>query len=87
MGPIKNVRGQTMTEYSIGVNIDGKEMEIPTFVPSLTARELHHLTNMQEGMPIPKSIREKAVRHALARMRQGQSPFHDSGPFHARRRP
>lgn len=87
LGPIKNAIGQSREEYSIGVNIDGKEMEIPTFVPTLTAQELDYLTNMQEGMPIPKSIQEKAVGHALDRMRQGQSPFHANGPSHARRPP
>ena len=49
LGPIKNSQGQTMTEYSIGVNFDGKEMDIPTFVPTLNDREVQYLLNMQDG--------------------------------------
>lgn len=86
LGPIKNSQGQTMTEYSIGVEFDGKEMDIPTFVPTLSPQEIQYLTNMQEGMPIPESIQKKAIDHALERMRAGQNPFANSGPSHARRR-
>ena len=86
LGPIKNNQGQTMTEYSIGVEFDGKEMDIPTFVPTLSPQEIHYLTNMQDGMPIPQSIQQKAIDHALERLRQGQSPFANDGPAHAKRR-
>jgi hypothetical protein len=36
LGPLKRPDGMTMTEYSVGVNIDGKDVEIPTLVPTLT---------------------------------------------------
>ena len=84
LGPVRNNRGQTMTEYSIGVEIDGKETDIPTMVPTLTPEEIQYLTNIQDGMPIPQGIKQKAVDHALMRMRQGLSPFHDSGPSHTK---
>ena len=81
---ITNSRGQTMTEYSIGVNIDGRDIEIPTIVPTLNEREIQYLLNMQDDMPIPPSIQRKAIDHAIERQRQGLSPFHDSGPSHTK---
>ena len=86
LGPLKNALGQSMTEYSIGVEFDGKETDIPTMVPTLTPQEIEYILNMQDGMRIPPSIEQKAADHALMRMRQGLSPFHDSGPAHTRRR-
>jgi hypothetical protein len=86
LGPIKNPAGQSMTEYSIGVEFDGKQTEIPTMVPTLTPEEIQYILNMQDGMRIPPSIEQKAVDHAKMRMRQGLSPFHDSGPSHTRRK-
>lgn len=85
LGPVQNPYGQTMTEYTIGVNMDGKEVEIPTFVPTLTPQELEYLTRIEDGQPIPESIVQKAVDHARMRMQQDLSPFHDSGPNHTKR--
>jgi hypothetical protein len=86
LGPLKNARGETMTEYSIGVGIDGRDMDIPTLVPTLSPEEIQHILNMQDGGQIPPAIQQKAVEHALMRMRQGLSPFHDDGLAHARGR-
>ena len=85
LGPVQNAFGQTMTEYSIGVNMDGKEVEIPTFVPGLSADELRFLTTTDGSQPIPQSIVNKAVDHARMRMQRGLSPWHDSGPNHTKR--
>lgn len=85
-GPLRNDAGQNMTEYSIGVEFDGKETDIPTMVPTLAPGEIEYLLQMQDGMQVPQGIQRKAVDHALMRMRQGLSPFHDSGPNHAKRR-
>lgn len=84
LGPVRNPYGQTMTEYSIGVEMDGREVEIPTFVPTLTPQELNYLTRMGDGQQIPESIVRKAVDHARMRMQQGLSPWHDSGPNHTK---
>lgn len=78
LGPLTNSQGQLMTEYSIGVNIDGQNVEIPTFVPTLTDREVRYLLNMDDGMPIPPMIEQKAVDHARLRLQQGLSPFADT---------
>jgi len=85
LGPLTNAAGQSMTEYSIGVGIDGQETEIPTMVPTLAPGEIEYLLQMQDGMQVPQGIQQKAVDHALMRMRQGLSPFHDSGPNHTKR--
>ena len=83
LGPVKNnVEGGTMTEVSVGMEINGQEMEVPTMVPSLTKEEIETLANMKlEGNAknIPESIIMKAKQHALQRIEQGLSPFYQDG--------
>ncbi len=75
LGVIPDATGRPMTEFSIGVNMDGKEIEIPTLVPTLDAAEIEYLRSMKPGTMIPLRIRQKAVDHAKSRMSQGMSPF------------
>jgi len=84
LGVIPDSQGRPMTEFSIGVNIDGREMEIPTMVPTLDSTEIQYLRSMKPGTPMPKNIQQKAADHAKMRMKQGLSPFHDSGPSHTK---
>lgn len=83
LGPVENsATGGTMTEVSIGVEINGVEMEIPTMVPTLTEEEINELANMElEGNAknIPDSIKQKAVAHAKQRIAEGKSPFYQDG--------
>ena len=83
LGPVENrVQGGTMTEVSIGTEINGKEMEIPTMVPTLTKDEVKTLSSMKlEGnaRSIPESIIMKAKEHARMRLEQGKSPFYQDG--------
>lgn len=70
--------GSVSSELSIGVEINGKEIEIPTMVPGLTSQELHWLMTTppdQQGGKVPQSIQDKAIAHAKERMRRGLSPF------------
>ena len=60
------------TELSIGVDIDGKEMEIPSLVPTLTKQEVDHLLG---GGEMTDAIVQKAVDHARMRMQQGLPVF------------
>ena len=80
LGPVENtVQGGTMTEVSIGTEINGKKMEIPTMVPTLTEDEVKTLSSMKlEGNArnIPESIIMKAKEHARMRLEQGKSPFY-----------
>lgn len=71
-GPIKAADGSTMTELTVGVDIDGKQMEIPTLVPGLTRGEYDHL--VKTGEPTDAIVR-KAVDHARKRLADGKSPF------------
>jgi len=64
--------GRTMTEYSIGESIDKKIVEMPSVVPGLTKKELKHLT---DGGKVTPTIRNKAIKHAKQRIKEGKSPF------------
>ena len=65
------------TEISTGVNINGKEIEIPTLIPGLTLNEKSYL--LQGGDPRNNdSIMAKAITHAKARINEGKSPFADT---------
>ena len=65
-----------MTEVSVGVNIDGKEMEIPLLVRTSTPEEKAILA---EGRPPTRAMIDKAVAHARERLAQGKSPFAEDG--------
>lgn len=74
LGPLRGKDGRTTTELSIGVNLGGKEMDIPSIVPTLHPLEVQHLLN---GGDMTDAIVQKAVDHAQMRMKQGKSPFAD----------
>jgi len=82
LGPIINKHsGKPMTELSIGVEIGGREVEIPSMVPTLTEEERILLQNLRIGVdPVPKSIAIKAKRHALERIKAGLNPFLPAEP-------
>lgn len=75
LGRLKRPDGKVSTEISIGVNIDGKETQIPTLVPTLSQEEVATLLTIKEGESIPEAIIEKAVAHARQRMSEGKSVF------------
>lgn len=74
LGPLqyKGPGGGTSTELSIGVNLGGKEMEIPSLVPTLSPQEINQL--LRGGM-MSDVIVQKAVEHARQRMQQGLPVF------------
>jgi soluble lytic murein transglycosylase len=73
LGELKRPDGGVMTEYSIGVTIKGKDMDVPTIVPTLSEDEKKVLLSSQPGDKIPDSIVQKAVDHANSRLSQGKS--------------
>jgi GH24 family phage-related lysozyme (muramidase) len=79
LGPIENSRGQIMTELSIGVEMDGKEILIPTLVPTLNDQDIQVLQNLSDDAPIPESIIKKAVVHAQERMKENKDAFYQDG--------
>jgi hypothetical protein len=64
-----------MTEYSIGVPINDKEMDIPTLVPTLTTEEVQHILKIKDGEHIPHNIVSKAIEHAHKRIKEGKPVF------------
>lgn len=76
LGEVKGKKGETMTELSVGVEIDGRQVEIPTIVPGLSASEMRYLKD--GGDPREnEAIMRKAIEHAKKRIKAGKSPFAD----------
>ena len=64
-----------MTEYSIGVPINGEEMDVPTLIPTLTPDEIRLILHMQDGEDMPRSIVHKAIDHAHQRLSEDKPIF------------
>lgn len=80
LGVLKNEKGQDVTEYSVGVQIDGKEIDVPTLVPTLTDEEIQIVLKASAtGEQLPNSIIEKATRFAQQRLANGESQYAVSG--------
>ena len=73
-GTLKRPDGKVSTEISIGVTFDGKEVQIPSLVPTLTPGEINML--LEGNDPTPAMV-QKAVDHAKERMSRGLSPFEE----------
>lgn len=81
--------GTVSSEISIGVNLGGKETEIPTMVPGLSSDEVSYLLTHKPAAifrgpydkmpPIEKSIMDKATDFAKQRAAKGLSPFRQAG--------
>ena len=81
-GELKRPGGGVSTEISVGVGMDGKEMDIPLIVPTLHKKELDYLlkTDLKDKSffsNMPRSIMKKAFDHASTRVKAGKSPFAD----------
>jgi hypothetical protein len=84
LGVLKSPSGKDVTEYSVGVPIMGKEMDIPVLVPGLSKEEIAYvLQRADKDLPIGtdamgNAIVQKASQHAMQRVKQGMSPFYSS---------
>ena len=76
LGKMKMTDGsnQDMTEYSITDGLGGKDILMPSVVPTLSRDEVNYLLG---GGKVTPEITNKAIEHAKERMRQGLSPFKD----------
>lgn len=72
LGELKRPDGDISTEVSVGVNIGGKEMDIPLLVPTLTKQEIDEV--LSGGRPSEGVVR-KAAEFAKQRIAQGKSVF------------
>jgi hypothetical protein len=83
-GVLKSPSGMDVTEFSIGVPIMGKQMDIPTLVPGLSKQEVNYILQKADKDldigrdPIGNSIVSKAIAHAEQRVMKGMSPFYSS---------
>lgn len=76
-GALKNKAGEDMTEYSIGVEWDGKEHLLPTLVPGLGIAEKNYLME-NNGFGTDDITNEKIIQNAIryAQLRESQNqPF------------
>ena len=71
--PHPTERGVFSTELTIGVELSGKDYNIPLLVPTLTKAEIDAVMVGKEN----ETIIKKAVEHAKTRMSQGKSPYAD----------
>ena len=81
-GVIKRPDGNVMSEVSIGVSLEGKETLLPLIVPTLNKQEMDYLMRNDPKSKtfmskMPSTIIDKAVDHAVMRMKEGKSPFAD----------
>ena len=67
--------GKNMTEFSVGVEIEGKETLIPMLVPGLTDDEIGFLKTEPNPKDIPESLMRKAVDHAVKQKKEGKPIF------------
>lgn len=71
-GELKHASGDTATELSSEFEYNGKTVEHPLIVPTLTKSEINHLLS---GKQPTDEIYNKAESWAKSRIEQGKSPF------------
>ena len=59
------------------VQIDGKPVDFPTLVPTLTKEEVDLMINevIPNNGEVPESVMRKAIDFAQSRIKNGLSPF------------
>ena len=80
LGELKLPDGGVATEYSTqskAVQVDGKQIDFPTLVPTLNKEEILLMQNdiIPNKKPIPEVIMQKAIQHAKLRLDKKLSPF------------
>ena len=87
LGPLSVPGGNKVaTEYSVGVNIDGKEMDVPSLVPTLTPQEVQQvLVAASKNEHPPEAVIEKARQFAEQRIKEGKPVFAQSSESPAAR--
>lgn len=83
LGLLRRPDGGVSSEISIGVDLNGKEQDIPLLVPTLTRPEVDKLltikTDENFNQNLPASIKQKAIDFARKRIGAGKSPFASPG--------
>ena len=89
LGVLPRPDGGVSTEISVGVEVGGKEMDVPTLVPTLTPKEVNYLLNtdensfLKDNSDMANTIIQKATDFAKQRIAQGKSVWAqpDEGPY------
>jgi ribosomal protein S18 acetylase RimI-like enzyme len=79
LGPLQRPDGAVMSEYSIGVTINGQQVEVPSIVPTLTREEVQSLLTAPDGTPPSPAIVAKATAFATQRLAAGKDVFARTG--------
>lgn len=86
LGALRNSKGDVVTEYSMqsdAVKVDGKSIDFPMVVPTLTKDELGAVLAASAGEKPDESLfasaQQKAVDHARAQIASGKSVWANSG--------
>jgi hypothetical protein len=74
-------RNRLVTELSMGAEMNGKEVLMPTMVPGLTRGQVERLVsgkfNPKSRNPEDTAIKRRAIAHAEKQIRSGKSTFKD----------
>ena len=69
-----------ITEYTVGVTIDGKIVDVPSVNSYTTEEDMEAIKeSVRTGKPLPQGIEEKAQRHALDRIEAKKSIYLEDG--------
>lgn len=81
LGLLRRKDGGVSSEISIGTEVNGKDMDIPLMVPTLSKQQVQYLLNNPVNDPskIPDAIVDKAVAFAQTRLASGKSVFAQAG--------
>jgi len=81
LGVIDLGKGNVATEYSTqsdAVKVNGKRVDFPTLVPTLTPEEIETMKKVISGKgAVPEPIMQKAIAHARERIAANKSVFAD----------
>lgn len=79
LGLLRRPDGGVSSEISIGVELNGKEQDIPLLVPGLSRAEVDKVLSLKTdenfNRNLPQSIKNKAIAFAQQRIGSGKSPF------------
>jgi hypothetical protein len=76
-GEIRSKDGKSIsTEIGANEEVDGRDLHYPLINPNLSREEIDYLVN--GGKPTD-AIYDKALEHALMRLKQGKNPFAEEG--------
>lgn len=76
-----DIGDSVVTEYSVGVDINGQERDIPTITPYTNRFELAAILSAARlGICPPRNLIDRAADWARYRMSIGKSPFYENTP-------